>query len=239
MDPLGMVPFGEALRAYFEGDTTAELIVRRDDGLEVRVPVAHFFRQAEDFTELENAALEHCEGHILDIGAGTGLHSLTLQSRGHRVTAIDIDRQAVSIMSSRGVEDVRCVDIGGFEGGPFDTMLMLGHGIGMVEDLDGLSRFLLHAAELTRKRGQVLLHSLDVRKTDAAEHLAYHETQRRSGLYVGETRIQFEFEGRAGPWCGWLHVDAETLQEEALSGGWDCEILFTEGGGDYLARLTR
>ena len=32
MDPQALQPFGAALRAYFEGDTGAELILHRDDG---------------------------------------------------------------------------------------------------------------------------------------------------------------------------------------------------------------
>jgi cyclopropane fatty-acyl-phospholipid synthase-like methyltransferase len=185
------------------------------------------------------AALGRCRGRVLDIGAGTGLHSVVLQSRGLMVTAIDISPQAVGIMSERGVGDVQCADILEFDGGPFDTLVMLGHGIGMVEDLAGLDRFLERARSLVPRDGQVLLHSLDVRRTKDPDHLDYQEAVRRAGRYIGEIRMQFVFEGETGPVCGWLHLDPETLKRHAESAGWTCNKVMEEESGDYLARLTR
>jgi hypothetical protein len=78
MNPQAMEPYGAALLAYFEGDTRAELALRRDDGHERSLPVGHFFRTPAAFTPVENLALQHCRGHVLDLGAGTGLHSLLL-----------------------------------------------------------------------------------------------------------------------------------------------------------------
>lgn len=234
-----MTPHGRALRAYFDGEVSARLVVRRDDGYEVCLPASHFFREASEFSPIEIAALERCRGHVLDVGAGSGLHSLVLLSGGRTVTAIDISSHAVEIMVQRGIPDVRCADIFQFRGGPFDTLLMLGHGIGIVEDLQGLSRFLSHAGELTRPGGQLLLDSLDVRQTDDPRHLAYQEANRRAGRYLGVTRLQFEYAGESGPYCGWLHVDPQTLREHSEPGGWGCEIVLQQDGGDYLACLTR
>jgi hypothetical protein len=116
---------------------------------------------------------------------------------------------------------------------------MLGHGIGIVEDLAGLDRFLAHARKLAHDNGQVLLHSTDVRQTDDPEHLAYHESTRKAGRYIGEIRLQMEYEGEIGPYCGWLHVDPQTLRDRAEPVGWGCETILMQDGGDYLARLTR
>ncbi|MHC4415711.1 MAG: class I SAM-dependent methyltransferase [Planctomycetota bacterium] len=238
MDPQALDPFGAALLAYWEGDAGAELIIRRDDGHEGRLPVSHFFREPSAFTPLENAAIEHCLGHVLDVGAGTGLHSLVLQERGLPVTAIDISSHATKIMVQRGVTDVQCADFFESRGGPFQTVLMLGHGIGMVETLAGVDRFLAHAGGLLADEGQVMFDSLDVRTTSDPKNLAYHEANRRAGRYIGEIRLQFEYRGRQGPYCGWLHVDAGTLKEHAAKAGWRCEVIIEEANGDYLARLT-
>ncbi|MHC4505514.1 MAG: class I SAM-dependent methyltransferase, partial [Planctomycetota bacterium] len=105
MDPKAMAPYGAALRAFFEGDAGAELVLRRDDGWEGRLPVSRFFRKPPEFTRVEKAAIERCCGHVLDVGAGTGLHSLALQDQGARVTAIDVSAPAVEVMSRRGVAD--------------------------------------------------------------------------------------------------------------------------------------
>ena len=238
MTVKAMEPFGEALLAYLDGDTSAELILRRDDGREAVIPVSLFFRDEATFTDVEKVATGLCEGRVLDIGAGAGSHSAALQRKGRLVTAMDISPQAVDVMRRRGVANVQPADIFAFEGGPFDTLLMLGHGIGMVETIEGLQRFLVHARSLLAPGGQLLLDSLDVRVTDDPENLAYHEANRRAGRYIGEIRTQLEFRGHAGPWCGWLQVDADTLSGHAESAGWCCELVHRGSNGDYLARLT-
>jgi SAM-dependent methyltransferase len=236
--PKAMAPYGLALLDCFQGNSEARVIVRRDDDLEVPLPARHFFRSPTEFSAIEVAALGLCQGHVLDIGAGTGLHSLALVSQGRPVTAVDISPEAVEIMVQRGVPDVHCFDIFDFEGGPFDTLLMLGHGIGIVEDLEGLSRLLHHARQLTRGGGQLLLDSQDVRQTDDPRHLAYHDANRRAKRYIGETRLRFEYKGQTGPYCGWLHVDLQTLRDHAHAAGWNCARVLEGEGGDYLARLT-
>lgn len=89
-----MTPYGLALAACFRGAAEARVVVRRDDGLEVPLPMGHFFRPPADFSPLEVAALDRCRGRVLDVGAGTGLHSLALRSRGLAVTAIDVSPEA-------------------------------------------------------------------------------------------------------------------------------------------------
>jgi SAM-dependent methyltransferase len=240
MDTKAMEPYGAALRSYFAGDTSASLTLHLDDGLEIQLPVSHFSRGPSTFTPIEEAALAHCKGHVLDVGAGTGLHSLVLQQKGLRVTAIDISPEAVGIMAHRGVQDVQCAHLFEYQGGPFDTILMMGHGIGMVETLAGLDRFLAHAQGwmFGEGEGQVLLDSLDVRVTDDPRNLAYHEANRRAGRYIGEVRMNLDYQGLQGPQYGWLLVDPETLKRQAVKAGWNCEVILTAASGDYLARLT-
>lgn len=239
MQSRAMDPYGAALQAYMEGDRQAELVLRRDDGFEGRIPVSVFFRSPEEFSDIDTTAVESCRGSVLDVGAGSGVHSLVLQEKGCPVTAIDLSSQAVDVLSQRGVRDVFRCDIFNYSGGPRDTVLLLGHGIGMVETLAGLDRLLELATQLITPGGQILLDSLDVRVTDDPRNLAYHEANRQAGRYIGEIRLRSEFRGQAGPWFGWLQVDPATLEEYARSSGWACEILVTQPVGDYLARLTR
>ena len=93
MNPLAMVPFGKSLRAYFEGDTAAELIIHRNDGRESPVPVGVFFRDPSAFSAIETAAIASCSGRVLDVGAGTGMHSLALTQEGLTVTAMDLNER--------------------------------------------------------------------------------------------------------------------------------------------------
>lgn len=232
-----MRPHGRALLAYFQGDASAELIVRRDDGLESRIPATYFFRPPSGFSQLERTALEHCTGTILDVGAGAGPHALHLQEKGFRVIALDVDPDAVSIMRQRGVRDARCTNIYDYQDDPVHTILLLGHGIGMAETIGGLDRFLAFLKTLAAPGGQILLDSLDVRATREPQHLSYQANNRLAGRYVGETRLQFAFGNVEGQWCGWLHVDSETLAARAQRSGWKCEVLAQLESGEYLAKL--
>ena len=59
----------------------------------------------------------------------------------------------------------------------------------MVQTLCGLDRFLRHARQLIKPNGQLILDSLDVRRTMDPKHLAYQEANRRAGRYFGEIRM--------------------------------------------------
>ena len=189
MEQEAMGPHGLALMAYHRGDRDATLLIRRDDGQETPMPVGFFFRRSPDIPEIEKMALDLCSGHVLDIGAGTGVHSLELQARGLELTAVDICPEAVKIMIECGVIDARLVDIFDFPGGSFNTLLILGHGIGVSGDLAGLDRFLIHSHTLIKSEGCLLLDSMDVRETDDAVHLAYHERNRLAGKYFGISEL--------------------------------------------------
>ena len=238
MNSQSMQPYGLALMDFFNGDTSAKVTSHRDDGQTEDLPLDVFFREPADFSSLERAAIDCCRGHVLDVGAGAGCHSLALQARGLSVCAIDISPQAVEIMLKRGVRVVHCANIFSFSGGPFDTILMMMHGIGITATLSGLDRFLDHAHRLLKPDGQILFDSLDVRYTDNPIHLAYQRANRQAGRYFGQIRLQFEYRGQKGLPFGWLNVDPETLAGHAAKANWSCEIIHQEDSGDYLARLT-
>jgi 2-polyprenyl-3-methyl-5-hydroxy-6-metoxy-1,4-benzoquinol methylase len=233
-----MAPYGQSLLDFYSGETAAAVTIRREDGLEDELPASIFFREPAGFSPQEQAALALCQGHVLDIGAGTGCHSLALQERGMRVLAIDVSPQAIEIMAHRGVKAYRHADVFEFHQGRYDTLLLMMHGIGMVQDLSGLDRFLSHAHELLQPGGQILLDSLDVRSTEDPQHLAYQAAKRQAGRYVGEICMQFGYKGHLGPLFGWLHVDPVTLAAHAARSGWTCQIVHQEDDGNYLARLT-
>ena len=238
MNPEAMKPFGLALVDYYKGNLSATVITYRDDGLRIEMPISSFYRESTDI-DIDRIALENCQGRVLDIGAGTGIHSLHLQNQGLSVCAIDISPEACEIMRKRGLNEVYCTDISDFKAESFDTLLMLGHGIGVVEDMTGLDPFLTDVHHLVKPDGQIVLSSLDVRCTDFPVQLAYHEANRRAGRYFGEIRMHFEYEGLKGPVHGWLHVDSETLVNHASKAGWSCDILLQEEDGNYLAKLTK
>jgi SAM-dependent methyltransferase len=238
MNPEAMKPFGLALADYNNGSLSATLTIHRDDGYRSEIPIDVFYRESTDMN-IDRIALEQCRGRVLDAGAGTGLHSLHLQNQGLPVCAIDISPEACKVMREQGVNEVHCTDISDFQNEPFDTILILGRSIGMVENISGLDYFLKDIHRLVNQDGQILLNSADVTCTSNPLDLAYQETNRQAGRYIGEVRMHFEYKGIKGPTHGWLHVDPETLANHASKAGWSCEILLREDDGNYLAKLTK
>ena len=233
-----MKPYGLALLDYHRGNLDATLAIYRDDGWRDELSIKTFFRRAEEY-ELERIALELCRGHVLDVGAGTGLHSLFLQDKVLSVCAMDVLPEAVQIMRDRGVVDVRQADILSFENEKFDTILMMGHGIGVVEDINGLTQFLNRVIRLLNRNGQILLTSLDVQATDNLTHLRYQEQNLENGRYFGEIRMRFEYADTEGPLFGWLHIDPETLGDYASRAGLKCNVIRQQDDGNYLACLNQ
>ena len=238
MNPEAMRPFGQALLDYKQGNLSATLVIYQDDGYRSEIPIDVFYRESTGMN-IDRIALENCYGRVLDVGAGTGLHSLYLQNQGLSVCAIDISPEACEVMRAQGMNKVHCTDISDFQNESFDTILLLGRSIGMVENMAGLDYFLTDIHRLVKSDGQVLLDSADVTCTSNPVHLAYQETNRQAGRYIGEVRMHFEYKGLKGPVCGWLHVDPETLADHASEAGWSCEILLREDDDNYLAKLTK
>jgi SAM-dependent methyltransferase len=224
---LPLEPFGQALLAYWQGNKAAMLILEFKSGPKKSLPVSEFFRTYGDYFSTEKV-FEYCRGQILDVGAGTGVHAIELERRGYQVTAIDICPQAVHIMKERGIKDARQQDFLQFDGERFDTIVMLGHNIGMCETLKGIKGLLRRCERLLRPGGQLLVNS-------AKEPGSANFPSPRG--YPGELEFRLLHEGNVGPWMRWLHLDFETLTSHALECGWSIEKLIGTEEGGFLARL--
>ncbi len=232
-------PHGRALLDFYLGDTSAKVAVHGDDGETEVVPIRVFFRGPSKFSALEEAALDLCRGRVLDAGAGAGCHALVLQEQDLPVCAIDIAPEAVDVMQRRGIKDARCADLFHFHDGPFDTFLLLMNGIGVVEDLAGLDRFLAEAHRLLAPDGQILLDSYDPNWDHDPGEAPSRGGAGSSDRYMGEMRFRLEYKGKKGPTLAWLFLDSKLLAERAMTAGWSCVVIWQEEEGHYLARLTR
>ena len=228
-------PIGTAIQDYLQGTRNGEITVACNIADDDVIPVDYLFRQEEEMPELETIALQECRGHVLDIGAGAGCHSLLLQERGLPVTAIDISEGAIAAMQKRGVEDVLLADVHTLQDRKYDTLLMLMNGIGIVGDLFGLYKFLVHAKTLLNPGGQILLESSDI--------LYMYEQEDGSVLldlnagYYGEVEYNMRYKTHDSGTFKWLFIDAGLLEQYAEEHGYSFEVLYEGENGNYLARL--
>ena len=229
-------PYERVMRDYFHGKTDASIVVY-DDFERDEARIEYFFRDESGFSPVDQLAVDLCRGRVLDVGAGSGCHSLVLQQRGLEVVALETMPEVQAILRARGVRDVRPGSIFGFAGETFDTVLMMMNGLGIAETLRGLEALLEHARSLLRPGGQVLADSCDVRNWDAAGRPRDDQLYLDDGRYIGELHIQLEYEGEKGPPFPQLYIDTDTLGQVARRHDWHLDVVTVEGP-QYLARLT-
>jgi len=221
---------GTAIADFYFQDSRACLWVHDHHGPEVEMQIPVYFRHPSSMPELEQIALSECRGKVLDIGAGAGSHALTLQQAGFDVTALDISPKAAEVMRSRGVEKVVAADIFTFQEERFDTLLLLMNGIGLVGNLDGLRRFLVHAKSLLNPSGQLIFDSSDVA-------YLYEDGPPEKESYYGEIICRYEYKRKKTDWFSWLYIDEQTLTGLATAEGWTITKLFEDEDDQYLVRL--
>ena len=229
-------PMGRAIADYWQSGKAARLRVLSPMFDEDEIPLDVLFRRFEQMPAIEQKALCMASGRTLDVGAGSGCHSLVLQERGIDVTAIDISPLSVQTMNQRGVKRVLQQDFFTLKE-QFDTILMLMNGIGIVGTLDQLPAFFRHLDSILAPGGQLLCDSSDISYVfeDEDGNVDYPDT----GHYYGEMQYRMQYKKTLGEPFPWLYVDAETLKQHAAACGYTAEVIAEGTHYDYLARITK
>ncbi|HBW87156.1 MAG TPA: SAM-dependent methyltransferase [Crocinitomicaceae bacterium] len=193
------------------------------------------FRSYKDMPHLEKKALSLCNGDILDVGAGAGVHASWLKKEGFNVDVLDAS-QGVSIYLEQLNFNVISMD---FLSAPthkkYDTILMMMNGIGIAGKLSNLNEFLLKVKSLLNPGGQLLFDSSDVKYL--------YEDEDGSLLvdlnaeYYGNFKFQMEYKKDIGEWFDWLYVDYDTIHKFAQKINAKSERIM-EFDNHYLARIT-
>ncbi|MFY0607759.1 MAG: methyltransferase [Cyclobacteriaceae bacterium] len=206
------------------------LVLHNSYGEPEDMPVEVFFREEEDLSTLEHLALIECKGKILDLGAGTGVHSLILQARGKDVTALENSPGCAYVMRHSGVKRVVFEDYRNHTN-RYDTLLLLMNGLGLAGTNAGLIPMLNQCKNLLNPGGQILVDSSDI-------SYLYEDGLEKPEGYYGEIRYQYEYKQKKGEWFDWLYADQDTLIAEAAKAKMSVEILHTDENDQYLACLT-
>ncbi len=229
--------YGKALIDYANGKKDGQLKVHCSISETEILDVAVFNRSPDDMPQIEKHALRLCEGKVLDIGAGAGIHSLYLQEKGLDVTALDISAGAVEAMKINGIKNAVHSDFFDFKGQKFDTLLFLMNGIGVPGRLERFPEFFEKIRELLTDGGQVIFDSSDLVYMYEEEDGSYLFDLNAG--YYGELEYRMDYEGEEGEPFRWIFVDYQTMAGLADMNGFNCECLEEDDHYHYLARITK
>lgn len=188
--------------------------------------------------ELEQEALRISTGKILDVGAGSGCHSLALQEMGKEVKAIDISPLSVETMQKRGVKDARQQNFFSEQfNESFDTILMLMNGAGIVGKIDNLAFFFQTVKRLLNPGGCLLMDSSDLR-------YLFEDEEGNLDIdleddYYGEVDFSMKYKNVKGDSFDWLYIDYQTLCLHAAQNGFNVEKIGEGDHYEYLAKISK
>ena len=231
-------PMGAAILDFQQQGKAARLRVLSSMFEEDEMPVTHLFRSTREMPALEQKALQLVKGRVLDIGAGSGCHTLALQEKGFTVKAIDISPLSCEAMKLRGVKDAECINLfdDHLETG-FDTILLLMNGTGIAGKIEHLPALFQRLKALLNPGGQILIDSSDLKYIYENEDGSFDINL--NGAYYGEVDYQMIYKDVKGDRFDWLYVDFPLLKSIAETYGLHGELVAEGEHYDYLARFFR
>lgn len=230
-------PFGSALTAYHRGDQSSSFVIERSDGHCETVPASIFFEDRQ-FTNLESIALASCYGHVLDVGACAGRHSLALRRSGLKTTSLEIEESCREIMEAKDLDNIIIGDINNLKDCKFDTILMLANGAGIFGTEDSLKAFLLRLPSLLETGGKMLCDSTDISASDSPDLAAYRLRNIKNGEPQGKVVYRISRGELLGPDFSWLYFSFAELSSYCMEAGLNCSILHQGENGQFLAEVS-
>lgn len=227
--------FGNALLDYQNGNYTEDIITSTSISDEDVLSLPYLFRTYSEMPKIEQKALNLCKGSVLDVGCGSGSHSLYLQEKGLKVKALDISKGAIEVCKKRGVLHAELLNVLD-ENKTFDTILLLMNGTGIFQELVQVSKYLSHLKSLLKPHGQILIDSSDIKYMFEDEDGGFWMDANAG--YYGELDYFLSYKNKKEAPMKWLYLDFDTLKLASESVGLSCELVIEGNHFDYLAILT-
>ena len=228
---------GQALLDYQNGNYFEDILTETNISEEDVLPLPYLFREFSEMPPIETKALKLAKGKILDIGCGTGSHSLYLQEKGFDVTAIDTSEGAIEVCKLRGINNALQIDLLQLNNEKFDTILLLMNGTGIFQKIEFIDQYLQHLKSLLNPNGQILIDSSDLR-------YMYDEGEKEgsilvpSGNYYGELEFVMKYKNQSSEPFDWLYLDENIFNTAATNCNFNFKVIKRGENFDYLAKLT-
>jgi ubiquinone/menaquinone biosynthesis C-methylase UbiE len=230
-----MDAFGQAGLDFIQEQHDEFIYVESETMEDDVIPVAHLFRSLNEMPIVEQKALDHVEGKVLDVGGGVGSHSLFLQNKNIDVTMLDISSGLCEVSTNRGVKKVIEADYFTCDfPEKYDTLIFMMNGIGIGGSFDTLQKTIEKAQEILNPGGSIIFDSTDISFCYAQEdgsmivplNITYH----------GFVKFRLKYKGKQDEWFNWSYFDFEKLKE-VLPEQYNLELIH-EDGFAYSAKIT-
>src|SRR5258705_5917623 len=183
------------------------------DGLLVHADARRYFAEPEYWPPLDDVAMAHATGRVLDVGAGAGRHALYLQRKGIDVVALEPSPGAARILKARGVTQVVVETIEQFHPGSahFDVVLMLGNNLGLMRNLDEAPTILRRIAQCVPVGGLLV--------GDCGYPIVLFQNGERFERGDTGERVRIRYQDLTTEWFWYLFTTPERFQDAVVSSG--------------------
>jgi SAM-dependent methyltransferase len=212
-------------------------VIERDDGLINGAPADHYLDEPDDWQPYDHRALRLCRGRVLDIGVGAGRTALELQRRGVAVTGLDTSLGAIEVARKRGLRDTVPATVDEFSraAARYDTFLLLGNNLGLLESPERAPVFLAALARLAAPGARIVAQGSDPYGTRDPLHAGYHRRNRERGRLGGQLRLRLRYRELATEWFDYLNCSTAELEGLLAGTAWRLKSIDDRDRPYYLA----
>jgi SAM-dependent methyltransferase len=212
-------------------------VIERDDGLINGAPADHYLDEPEAWQPHDHRALRLCRGHVLDVGVGAARIALELQRRGMAVTGLDTSAGAIEVARKRGLRDTVLSTVDGYAraSARYDTFLLLGNNLGLLEGPERAPVFLAALTGLANPGARIIAQGADPYGTKDPVHVSYHQRNRARGRLGGQLRLRLRYRMVASDWFDYLNCSVDELDQLLKGSGWHLKSIDQKDHPYYLA----
>jgi hypothetical protein len=153
------------------------------------------------------------------------------------VTGLDTSAGAIAVARRRGLRDtvLNTVDSYASASARYDTFLLLGNNLGLLESAQRAPVLLEAMARLANPGARILAQGTDPYGTTDPVHVGYHRRNRERGRLGGQLRLRLRYRRLATEWFDYLNCSPAELETLLRGSRWRLRSIDDTDHPYYLA----